>query len=459
MSTPDVSPHEQHEPLPEGDEHPPRGVRVMGYVRWLLIAALFAVAALSVARSYGVFTEHATAGTHYHCPMHPEIVSDLPSSCPICGMALVPDEAREEAAEYACPMHPDITSHTPHARCPICGMELVEVAAEKSAPDAAERARIGVRFATVARRALAPVLTAVGSVAVDEARVVRVSARTAGYVESLPVAETYVRVAKDAPLLGLYSPEWVLAQEELLAFLAAPQPSPALVEGARAKLRRLGMAEADLSELATRRAALRVLNVRAPRAGVVTAKSVVLGASVEAGAQLFEITDLSQVWVLAEIAARDARGLRAGMDAQVELAGEALPRTVKVDLVYPELEPERRGVRIRVRLPNPNLSVRPGTAAVLSLRALPEEALSVPETALVQLASGSFVFVRTGEDVLVRRSVTLGTRADGFAAVRSGLREGEEVVSAASFLVDSETRLEHVGDEPAGPVADGGRAP
>jgi Cu(I)/Ag(I) efflux system membrane fusion protein len=425
--------HTEHA-LPEGDEHPPAGVRAMGVVRWLLIACLGGLAAFSVAREYGAF-HGQVAHALYQCPMHPEIIADHPSNCPICGMALVRVETPVKAAE---------------------GIVL----------DDAARSRIGLKLSSVALRTLSPSLTALGSVEVDEARVSRVHARSAGFVERLDVAETYARVAAGAPLLGLYSPDVVLAQEEWLALTHSGE-RPSLTARAREKLLRLGVAQVDLDGIAQRDSVERLVPVRAPTAGLVTRKEVVRGSSVEAGALLFELTDLSQVWVVAEISASDAQSLRPGMQAEVLLGGETSPRRATLDRIYPEMESARRSVRIRLRLPNPELHARPGQSARVIVRPEAVAHPAVPESAVLRLGNGSYVFVSGPDHALERRRVDTGAVADGFVAVVQGLREGERVVSAASFLVDSETRLSRLGEEATGAAqddagaaqADGGAAP
>ncbi|MFM2415891.1 MAG: hypothetical protein RL385_614 [Pseudomonadota bacterium] len=425
--------HTEHA-LPEGDEHPPAGVRAMGVVRWLLIACLGGLAAMSVARQYGAF-HGEVAHVLYQCPMHPEIIADHPSTCPICGMALVAVETPVKAAQ---------------------GIVL----------DDAARARIGLKLARVSLRTLAPALTAIGSVEVDESRVSRVHARSAGFVERLDVAETYARVTAGAPLLGLYSPDIVLAQEEWLA-LARSGDRPSLTGRAREKLLRLGVAQVDLDGIAQRESVERLVPVRAPSAGLVTRKEVVRGSSVEAGALLFELTDLSQVWVVAEISASDAQPLRPGMTAEVLLGGETAPRQASLDRIYPEMDSARRSVRIRLRLPNPELHARPGQSARVIVRPRAEAHPAVPESAVLRLGDGSYVFVSGPDRALEKRRVDTGAVAEGFVAVLQGLRDGEQVVSAASFLVDSETRLSRLSDSAeaaaqhdAGPVqTDAGEAP
>lgn len=450
-----ASAHEhEHEALPEGDESPPPFVRVMAVARWGLILALAVLATLSVARSFGLFDTAVADTASYHCPMHPEIVSDHPGECPICGMALVvidradsPQPAAPDAL-YVCPMHPEVVSHDAHARCPKCGMAL-QLAPPPEPPtgitmSAADRARFGVTLAPVERRALAPRLEAVGVLEADEARIARVHARSAGYIETLAVAETYARVKAGAALFGLYSPDLFAAQQELVSAARAGDPAEGLRRAAHNKLARFGMDEADIAVLEHTLTPTRVITMRAPLSGIVTQKAVVRGSYVEEGSLLFELTDLSQLWLVAELAEDEAQELRVGMTAEVAVAGEQTPRTAKIDAIYPELNAARRSVRIRIRLPNPSLTLRPGLSARLTVLSKAVERLTVPESAVVRLGEGPFVFVENGTR-LERRAVLLGPQADGLVSIREGLSETDHVVTAASFLVDSETRLDQVG--------------
>jgi Cu(I)/Ag(I) efflux system membrane fusion protein len=477
---PSAAEHEDAEqpgtPLPEGEEAPPRGVLVMAFVRWLLVFAMAVAATASLGRHFGLFAEGKEDSALYQCPMHPSVVQDHPGECPICGMDLVrmgeatrgnattSDAANHhEHAEHAyfCPMHPEVSSDDPNATCSKCGgMKLVK----RSEPSpmtgvelSAERVRqMGITTARVEHRTAVPQLRAVGMVSANEARVVRVHTRISGYVEQLFVDQSFAEVRAGQPLYGIYSPELIALEREFLTAHAwsaradaAKDGTPNLAEATQKRLELLGLDEKDVEGLVQAGEPPRTLTVRAPVSGVVTQKEVVRGSFVEAGSLLFELTDLHELWVLAEVPQAEAWQLRKGGEAKVRVASEQGTRTGKIGFIYPMLDPARRTVQVRINLPNPDLSLRPGVSAEVDLGLEPITGLFVPRSAVIDSGQGSYVFVAHEDFHFERKPIRVGARAQDWLNVLEGLREGESVATNAGFLLDSETRLQNVGADTA----------
>ncbi|MBP7799332.1 MAG: efflux RND transporter periplasmic adaptor subunit [Thermoanaerobaculaceae bacterium] len=443
----------------------------------------------------------AASTTRYYCPMHPSYVADRPGDCPICNMKLVRDDGEHQAAtqaghetppapdasaappspsgKYICTMCPEVVSDQP-GRCPVCGMKLVEKKAESTeggteiahaseapAADASpsppgmaplslgsEATRLaGVQLATArAERAVRTVRT-VGYVTVDETRVRHVHTKLAGWIERLHVNAVGQPVRAGQPLVDLYSPELVASQEELLraheaaARLAAsslPEVQRGiadLVEAARRRLRLLDVPAGFLEELERTGRVRRTVTLTAPFGGTVTAKTVVEGHQVEPGTELFTLTDLSRVWVVAEVHEQDAALVRVGQEVELTRPnGPAARLGGRVALIEPTLDPASRTLRLRLELPNPDLALRPGMFVDATIRAGEVAGVAIPDSAVLDTGTRQLVFVRTG-DVLAPREVRVTMRESGTALVASGVAAGEQVATRAVFLLDSESRL------------------
>ncbi|MBP7149136.1 MAG: efflux RND transporter periplasmic adaptor subunit [Acidobacteria bacterium] len=455
----------------------------MTTTRWFpALLALAAVLALAAACAGG----GDGAATRYHCPMHPTYTSDRPGDCPICGMRLVPmEEAPPPAAPaqlYECPMHPEVTSRNPEDRCPQCGMKIDQPVPEPAggAPAAAPGAPAGyaplelhadavqlagVQTAPAVAGSIGRAVRAVGTIAPDERRVRHVHTKIDGWIEKLYVNFTGQAVRQGQPILSLYSPDILAGQQEFLRARAAAERFSAsalpevregaedLLHAARRRLELLDVPPAFIEQLERGGEARRAVTLLSPVSGFVTAKDTFEGQKVEPGMELYTVTDLSRVWVEADIYEFEAAAIGVGQPARITSPYDAaLDLAGQVAYVYPYLQPDTRTLKVRFEFPNPRLDLKPGMYVNVEMTLEPRAGLTIPDSAVIDSGVRQVVFVDRGGGRFEPREVRLDARANGRALVLSGLAAGENVAVRANFLLDSESRLRAAlaGGGPAG---------
>lgn len=390
----------------------------------LLRTTLLVVLALGCGPSSPAVGPEPAGGAHaiegeYHCPMHPSYRSPRPGNCPICGMALV-----REAQPG-----PGSSAHSPAGRAPV------EI-------DAGARERIGLRTSLVERKPFVRTIRAAGRVEADERALSVVSLRFAGWVEALRVAATGDPVRAGDVLASVFAPELLEAERTYLAARKSLPEGDAVARAARDRLLLSGLTEEQVRDLESRTEAPRTTEILARSSGVVTRRDAVLGKRFEAGETLFEIADLSNVWVTAEVYEEELPLVRAGMPASIEVAGLAARALEgKVESVLPTISEATRTARVRIVVANADRSLRPGAFATVALAADLGEELQVDVDAVLDTGTRVLAYVETSEGRFEPREVRLGARSSGRAVVLSGLEAGERVASHATFLVDSESRL------------------
>ncbi len=320
--------------------------------------------------------------------------------------------------------------------------------------DSATARRIGVTFAPVTEQPLGRTIRAVGQVMVDETRVRTIALKVDGWVERLYVDFAGQRIARGAPLLTLYSPMLVTAQEELLLALKLARDVAAsgedtragaadLVQASRRRLLWWDIAADDIARIERNGAAQRALTMYAPAGGVVLEKNVSAGQRVMAGDALYRVADLSSVWVESEVYERDLGAMRVGQ--HVVATFDALPGVSMVGrlaYVYPTLSSETRTARVRVALSNSASRLKPGMYATLVVESDGQGVmLTVPRGAVLATGERQLVFERLMNGELEPRTVTIGALSDDRIEILRGLALGDTVVASATFLVDAESNL------------------
>jgi Cu(I)/Ag(I) efflux system membrane fusion protein len=313
---------------------------------------------------------------------------------------------------------------------------------------------LGVRTELVTSRSMSRTIRAVGTIEASERGLYTVSPKFEGWITTLFVNTTGATVKRGQPLLAVYSPELVTAQEEyrvaVQTLQAMHDASPetranmqSLVEGGLQRLRNWDIADADLADLRAGKDTRRSLLLRSPADGVVIEKAARAGMRFMPGEPLFQIAELSSVWVVANVFEQDLGLVHAGQTATVSLA--AYPGrdfTGKVTFVYPTVQPETRTARIRIELPNESGLLKPDLYGTVQINAGETvAAVSIPESAVLDSGTRRVVLLDLGRGAFEPREVELGVRGDGYVEVLKGLIGGERVVVDGNFLIDAESNL------------------
>ena len=320
-----------------------------------------------------------------------------------------------------------------------------------------EIATFGITFGSAEVRSLSRTVRTVGLVEFDETRMAYVAPKFGGWVERLHVDFTGQPVSKSQPLLDVYSPELVTAQEELLlAARMAEAVGESRVENvaggardlyasARRRLAYWDISDQQIDRLLETGEVRKALTLYAPVSGVVMEKNVFEGQAFQPGKNLYMIADLSEVWVSAEVFEADAGSLREGMPADITIA--ALPGIAfsgRVEYVYPTLADRTRSMRARVTLDNPRGQLKPGMYATVRFLSDLGEMLSLPASAVLYSGERAVTFVDMGGGEIMPQELALGARGEGFVHVVAGVEPGQRVVTSAQFLLDSESNLAEV---------------
>jgi multidrug efflux pump subunit AcrA (membrane-fusion protein) len=397
---------------------------------------------------------------YYVDPMHPAYKSDKPGVAPDCGMQLQPVYANEGAAltatvgkkilYYRDPQNRGYTSDKPGVN-PATGSTLEPVYADASQTNAPlgairispERQQmIGVKFATVEPGGGTRAIRTVGRVAVDETRVGHVHTRIDGWIEKVFVDFTGDTVKKDEPMLTIYSPEMLASQEELLLAARARVLMPSLFNAARRRLQLWELSEDQIEQVLRTGQPIRSITVHAPMSGFVTERKAFPNQKVTPDSDLYTITDLSRIWIVADVFESDITSIRVGDPAYVVFANASAPSVAaKVSYIQPQVDPMTRTLKVRLDANNPSLRMKPEMFVNVEFGVTTTPQLTVPSEAVLDTGDRQTVFVDLSKGYLEPRQVVVGERYGDRVAITKGLSAGERVVATGTFLIDSESQL------------------
>jgi Cu(I)/Ag(I) efflux system membrane fusion protein len=378
----------------------------------------------------------------YHCPMHPTYTSDKPGDCPICGMKLVPIEPAQTPASAP-------QSHAGHESM-VPGYASVTIPQDRIQT-------MGITLTKASRMDLDQSFRTFGQVTYDETRIHHVHTKFDGFIETLYVNYIGQFVEKGQPLFSIYSPELFATQNEYLLALRAREQMPRLegedgalsalgtvdlVAAARQRLALWDIGEKDILELERTRKPLRDLTFYSPVSGYVLQKTALQGLKVTPADHLYDIVDLSVVWVLADIYEMNLPSIRLGQPASISLA--SWPGKTwhgRIVFINPTVDPATRTVKARLEFSNPGNELKPDMYADVVIGGMRGSGIAIPESAVIATGERNIVFVGKGDGMFEPREVVVGIRVRGLYEIKSGISEGEQVVTGANFLLDSESKL------------------
>ncbi|MEP0828102.1 MAG: efflux RND transporter periplasmic adaptor subunit [bacterium] len=520
----------EEEPLPEGEETAPPYTHTMAIVRWGILGALsvFAVVMLLGFLGLSPWAGSEAKAAQYHCPMHPTYISNQPGDCPICGMSLVPinAEGKEIAEEhkghspaavgdsaavfkakpgqyycwmdpevvsdtpgkcpvcgmnleimpdtppqFTCPMHPEVISNAP-GDCPKCGMYMEKIDAGAGheghqmsgdegnvpglVPVTIEPKRlqlIGIKTAKVERTSLGGGLKLVGYLAPDETRLARINVRAGGWVQQLYVNQEGQLVKEGEILLTIYSQDLFSAGQDYITSRemvnkAGNDTSLArirrqVMNAARDRLRLLGLSDDEIGQIEKSSSPLSEIALRSPFSGYVMEKNVIQGAYVSPEQTLLTIADLSRIWVIADVFESDFSRIRVGQKGRLQLAAYPDKEFAgRISFIYPSVSSTTRTLKVRMEFDNMDGALKPGMYGDIQLSDGESSALTIPADALIDAGEMRYAFVVHKQTHFEPRMLKVGRRSDDRVEILEGLHEGEEVVTSANFLIDSESRLQ-----------------
>jgi RND family efflux transporter MFP subunit len=385
----------------------------------------------------------ATAKDVYYCPMHKGYHSDKPGNCPICSMKLVKLEGPGTPA----------TSGTPAPKG-----DAIRTAPQEGeifvAPE--KQQLIGMRSVAAQMGTLTKDIRIVGKVSYDETKLMHVHSKVSGYIEEVFADSVGKPVRAGDPLFTIYSPDVVATEQDFLLALrsrsllrestlaSAAQGSENLISAARERLRLWDVTEREIQNLETEGKVKRAITVYSPISGVVMERTAYHhGTFVDPSKDLFTIVDLSRVWVLGELYEADIPFIRAGQLAEIELpySGGGRKLRGRVDFIYPFLDPKSRTVQLRMEFPNPGSLLKPEMFTNISMAVAIGRQVLVPQDSVINTGLEQYVFIDKGNGYVQPRQVKVSADAGDKVGIQEGLKPGERVVTAANFIIDSESRL------------------
>jgi len=402
----------------------------------VLLAAMFAGGYVLRASKHDLPAASQRRVLYYVDPMHPAYKSDRPGIAPDCGMQLEPVYADDDRTRTT---PPELPAAVPPG--------TIRIPPER-------QQLIGVKFATVEQSPMSRSIRTVGKVTFDETRVAHVHTRIEGWIEKVFVDFTGDVVKAGQPMLTIYSPEMLASQQELLLarrardlmksnpLASAAEHGESLFEAAKRRLQLWDLSEDQIQQVLETGQPIRSITVRAPAGGFVTARNAFPNQKVTPDSDLYTITDLSRLWIMAEVFESDITSIKVGDRAYIIFATGGPPSlAARVNYIQPQVDPMTRTLKVRLDANNPGMRMKPDMFVNVEFGVVTAAQVTVPADAVLDTGDRQTVFLDLGNGYLEPRQVVVGERFGDRVAISRGLTAGERVVSSGTFLIDSESRL------------------
>lgn len=398
--------------------------------------------------------------TYYTCSMHPQVHEDHPGKCPICGMGLTKVEV-EKGSEpekssmnmktmYHCQSDPTVMSEAP-GECPLDGTPMVKanpsVAEVKLRKSQVEHFKADLFSVTTMK--MTKKIRLLGTVLKSEDRESNIPARVAGRVEEVLISSTGSFIKKGDPVVKFYGPQLLTGGDEYLIarknFLANPKSKEfkELYQQSIQRMKLWGIQDFQLEKWAKDKKVPREITLYSPVTGIVEKKNAIKGKYFKEGQSLFDLVDLSSLWVEMDVYEHDSTLVKIGQ--KIELEFNANPGEVwqgKIDFINPVLDSKTRTLKIRTTLENKNGMLRPGMAGVASVTLEREGMpLVIPRSAIIDTGKRKVVWLEKGASLYQAFEVRTGFESEGYVEVVEGLSEGDQVVIDGNFLLDAQAQL------------------
>jgi Cu(I)/Ag(I) efflux system membrane fusion protein len=419
-------------------------MKLIRFVLALSAVALVFVFGFGYGRWYSTRPVAAQSGRkilYYVDAMHPWYKSDKPGIAPDCGMKLEPVYADGRSAAQRIP---DIDPATGEDLQPAPGSIHI---------DAQKQQLMGLRLGQAEWTTEGQTLRTAGRVVVDETRVTRVHAKVEGWIEHVTADFTGALVKEGQPLLTLYSPELLASQQELLlakkaaglmqhsSMAESAGNAESLLEASRRRLELWDLSRDQIDAIEQSGKPVKSITLYAPASGYVTTRNAFASQRVTPETELYTITDLSRVWVVADVFEADAPQVRIGQSARVMLPGSTHAIAAKVSYLQPQLDAATRTMKARLDLANPGMALKPEMLVDVSMELNAARRLTVPADAVLDSGAAKTVFLDRGNGVFEPRAVETGVRTGDRVEIVKGLEAGERIVTSAAFLLDSESQI------------------
>ncbi|MCI0448311.1 MAG: efflux RND transporter periplasmic adaptor subunit [Chlorobi bacterium] len=371
----------------------------------------------------------------YTCPMHPQIIQDRPGLCPICGMDLV--KKNELDTE-------DMQDHD---------LGDADLNAVKLSPS--QQVLANVQTQKVKLMQFQGEKTFNGYVKINEKKLAKISTAVSGKIVNMFVNFEGQTVRKGQPVLEIYSPELVSTQKEYLLALdnfnqvktsgnrVAIDQAQSLVNSARERLTLWEMTPKQIEELERTRE-LKTTSVQYSRySGIITKKLLQVGHWAMMGENIFEVADLSTVWVIANVYESDMQYIKNGQTVDIySSAYPDEPLRAKINFINPVFDPDSRTLEVRIDVSNPSLVLKPDMYVKVKINTYASQSLGVRKNAVIRTGEHDIVYIEKEKGVYVPKQVTVSYEQDEYYAISSGLEEGDVVVVSGGFLIDSESQIQ-----------------